>query len=95
MKYFLLTIFPVCLFFSKSKPQNLPAKLFSPDKKLHFTLVTTPENDELIFSVKYNDKPVIAESSLGITFNGEVWDKHFVFKEKTWSYIDFVRICHR
>lgn len=88
IKHSLLTILFVCLFSFRSQPQNLQEEIFSPDGKLRFSLDQTTENSKLIFLIDYNEKPVILESSLGITFNGEVWDSQFVLKDKTTRHVD-------
>lgn len=61
------------------KAQNV-FQIKSPGGKLSFTLRQKANaEDELVYTVRYNDLPVVAESQLGITFNGEDWQKHLTF----------------
>ncbi|MEL7588313.1 MAG: glycoside hydrolase family 97 catalytic domain-containing protein [Prolixibacteraceae bacterium] len=59
--------------------ETQPVKLFSPDGKLCF--IFSLDEEGIFYKVDYLEQPVILASALGITCNGEKWNKGVFLKE--------------
>lgn len=77
----LLFIFSLFLGFA-GKAQN-DLKIQSPNGKISFSLQEKLAADGiLVYAVRYNNRPVVEESQLGITFNGGNWQNHLSFSAR-------------
>ena len=69
----LLTV--LVLLFSFAKAQSI-LEIKSPDQKISFSLQNKMGmEDGLFYSVRYDDRAVVEQSKLGITCNGDNWNK--------------------